>query len=94
MNLNGDKKFSNPPKALTPQVPAAPKSLSENAEKVRQAPPKSVNNHPKKTATLVRQATSYTGKDTTDSMAEKLVKELHRAEYLSLDDKGGVTDTI
>ncbi len=86
--------FTLLPKGAPPPAATASKSLSPGADKVLQHLKKTVSNRPKKKATLVRQAKSYMGKDATDSMAEKLVEELHRAGYLSLDEKGGVTYTI
>ncbi len=82
------------PKGAPPPAATASKSLSPGADKVLQHLKKTVSNRPKKKATLVRQAKSYMGKDASDSMAEKLVEELHRSGYLSLDAKGGVTYTI
>ncbi len=81
--------------ALTPKPPTPPKkSLSPSAEKVLENLKKSPSNRPKKIATLIRQAKSYSGKDATDSMAEDLVAEFRSHKLISVDEKGGVTYMI
>lgn len=86
--------FTNPPKPPAATGQPAPKPLSESAEKVLKILRKSVNSRPKKKATLVRQAKSHMGKDSTEAMAEKLVEELSMAAFLSIDEKGGITYKI
>ena len=74
------------PKSSTPAI----KPLSPGAEKVLDYLTKSPNNRPKKSATLVRQAQSYLGKDATDAMAEGVVEELRRGRKITIDEKGGL----
>ena len=79
------------PKSPTPPAAPAIKSLSPGVEKVLSYLTKSPNNRPKKSATLVRQAKSYLGKDATDAMAESVVEELRRSKKITIDEKGGLT---
>ena len=79
------------PKSPTPPAAPAKKPLSPGAEKVLSYLTKSPNNRPKKSATLVRQAKSYLGKDATDAMAESVVEELRRSKKITIDEKGGLT---
>ena len=79
------------PKSPTPPAAPAIKSLSPGVEKVLSYLTKSPNNRPKKSATLVRQAKSYLGKDATDAMAESVVEELRRGKKITIDEKGGLT---
>ena len=79
------------PKSPTPPAAPAIKPLSPGVEKVLSYLTKSPNNRPKKSATLVRQAKSYLGKDATDAMAESVVEELRRGKKITIDEKGGLT---
>ena len=79
------------PKSPTPPAAPAIKPLSPGVEKVLSYLTKSPNNRPKKSATLVRQAKSYLGKDATDAMAESVVEELRRGKKITIDKKGGLT---
>ena len=78
------------PKSPTPAV----KPLSPGAEKVLDHLTKSPNNRPKKSATLVRQAKSYLGKDATDAMEEGVVEELRRGSKITIDEKGGLANLL
>lgn len=81
-----------------PAVPSAPKppakpALSEAAEKLLENLRKSPKNRPKKETTLLAHSINFTGKDKPDSeaKAKKVMEELKKAKFISVDEKGGVT---
>jgi len=88
--------FQSTPKpamAVVSPVAAAKPALSEAAQKLLENLRKNLKGRPKKEKTLIAHAMNYTGKDKPDAEtgAVKVVGELKKAKYITVDEKGALT---